>query len=197
MTDLITLEQYKIHKGIKNPEKDDVIQNLITSISQLVKTYCATAFVDYYVTPIVETITIEFPTTAISLTEGPVVGIVSVEERANYSSAYTTLTEGAFNFYLDRSSDMLHRTNSSGWQNWPVGPGAVRVEYTAGYAEIPADLKLAVFDLVSYYLYEEYKERRQLAGASITNQNSSTQWRNVDFPDHIKRVLDLYKQINL
>ena len=52
---------------------------------------------------------------------------------------------------------------------------------------------LAVSDLITSYLKDEHKERRTLGGASIQNQSSTTQTNNVAFPDHIKRVLDLYK----
>ena len=65
--------------------------------------------------------------------------------------------------------------------------------YKAGYASLPSDLQLAVFDLITYYLKDEHKERRSIAGASIQNQSSTSQRNNVAFPDHIKRVLDLYK----
>jgi hypothetical protein len=63
----------------------------------------------------------------------------------------------------------------------------------AGYAATPADLKLAIFDLITYYLKDEHKERRTLGGASIQNQGSTSLRDSVAFPDHIKRVLDLYK----
>ena len=43
------------------------------------------------------------------------------------------------------------------------------------------------------YLKDEHKQRQSIAGASIQNQGSSGQSNNVGFPDHIKRVLDLYK----
>ena len=57
----------------------------------------------------------------------------------------------------------------------------------------PKDLQLAVADLITYYLKDEYKERRTLQGASVQNRGTSSMSDNVDFPDHIKRVLDLYK----
>ena len=94
---------------------------------------------------------------------------------------------------LDKSTDTVFRTNSAGYTNWKKGPGAVKIVYTAGYATTPADLKLAVFDLISYYLHDEHKERKVLAGASIQNQATTSMRDNVAFPDHIKRVLDLYK----
>ena len=85
--------------------------------------------------------------------------------------------------------DSIYRIGST----WPKGPGAVKVVYKGGYATVPADLKLAVIDLVTYYHKDEHKSRQTIAGASIQNQGSTSQRNNVAFPDHIKRVLDLYK----
>jgi hypothetical protein len=78
-------------------------------------------------------------------------------------------------------------------QNWPTGPASVKVTYKAGYSTCPADLKLAMIDLVTYYHKDEYKERKVMAGASIQNSASTSQPGNVGFPDHIKRILDFYK----
>jgi hypothetical protein len=55
------------------------------------------------------------------------------------------------------------------------------------------DLRLAIVDLITYYLKDEHKERRTLGGASIQNQSTSSVRDSVAFPDHIKRVLDMYK----
>ena len=122
------------------------------------------------------------------------VSVVTVQERDGYDQSYTTLTTGTYEYYLDTRTDSIVRTNESGKRlNWKHGLGAVRVTYRAGYDSTPADLKLAIFDLITYYLRDEHKERRTLGGASIQNQSSTTQRNNVTFPDHIKRVLDLYK----
>ena len=96
-------------------------------------------------------------------------------------------------YYLDTSTDSVLYVTGSTYKNWPRGAGSVKITYTAGYASCPTDLKLAVFDLVTYYLRDEHKERRTLAGATIQNQGSTSLRDSVAFPDHIKRVLDLYK----
>ena len=193
MTDLVTLVEYKAAEGINTPKNDEQLNKIIPSVSQLVKTYCGNTFVDYYSTNKVDTINVDWDTHIVQLTESPVNTIVSVEERDSYGSSYTTLTTGAYEYYLDSATDSVIRTTDGSYKNWRRGPGAVRVTYTAGYASVPADLRLAVFDLVTYYLKDEHKERRSIAGASIQNQASSSQRNNVAFPDHIKRVLDLYK----
>ena len=193
MADLITLQDYKTAEGITQPKDDGRLNVLIPSVSQLIKTYCGNSFVDYYSSNKTETFNINWDTHLIQLTESPVNTIVSVQERANYSSSYTTLTNGAYEYSLDLDTDSILRTVSSGYQNWPTGVDAVKVVYTAGYSTIPGDLKLVTLDLIRYYLKDEYKLRQSIAGASLQNPGSSGQTDNVGFPDHIKRVLDLYK----
>ena len=194
MSNLVTLNEYKEAEGIANPKEDLRLQTLIPSISQLVKTYCGNSIIDFYSSNKVEDFDIYWETFAVQLTESPIVDVVSVQERGSYDEAYTTLTTGAHEYYLDTRTDSIIRTNNSGGRlNWKQGVGAVKVTYKAGYASTPEDLKLAVFDLITYYLRDEHKERRTLGGASIQNQPSTSQRNNVAFPDHIKRVLDLYK----
>ena len=194
MSDFITLEEYKQSEGIASPKEDLRLEFLIPSVSQLVKTYCGNSIIDYYTTNKIETLNVNWDTHVVQLTESPVNTIVSVEERDSYDGTYKFLTTSAFEYYLDQNTDSLLRTTGGiNYANWAKGPGAVRVTYTAGYATCPSDLKLAVIDTVTYYLKDEHKERRTMQGASIQNASSTTQANNVAFPDHIKRVLDLYK----
>jgi len=191
MTDLITLSNYKTAEGIQATKDDAKLELLITSVSQLVKTYCNATFVDYYTSAKTEMFNINYNESFVQLAEGPVVmgdNAPVVSERDNITSSYTTLTQDA-DYYVDTELDCIYRMNKA----WPKGPGAVKVVYKAGYATIPADLKLAVIDLITYYHKDEHKARQTIAGASIQNQSSSSQRNNVAFPDHIKRVLDLYK----
>lgn len=194
MANLVTLNQYKDSKGVTTPKDDVRLASLITSVSQLVKTYCGNSIIDYYSSAKTEYLNVNWATHIIQLTESPVNTITSVEERTGYGQNYVTLTTGNYEYYLDEATDSLYRTtNGSNYKNWAQGPGAVKVVYTAGYSSTPEDLKLAVFDMVTYYFKEEHKERMTIAGASLQNQGSSSLPNNVSFPDHIKRVLDLYK----
>jgi hypothetical protein len=192
MTDLITLSNYKTAEGIQATKDDAKLELLITSVSQLVKTYCNATFVDYYTNAKTELSNINYNEAFVQLSEGPVVMSEGnkpvVSERDSITSSYTTLTQDV-DYYVDTDLDCIYRMNKA----WPKGPGAVKVVYKAGYATIPADLKLAVIDLITYYHKDEHKARQTIAGASIQNQSSSSQRNNVAFPDHIKRVLDLYK----
>jgi len=194
MADLVTLVQYKEAEGISSSKDDLRFNSIVPSVSELVKTYCGNSFVDFYSSNKTETFTIDWETYVVQLTESPVNNIVSVQERDTYGGSYSTLTTSDSEYYLEPTTDSILRTNVSGrYQNWPRGVGAVKVVYTGGYSEIPSDLKLAVFDLITYYYKDEHKQRQSIAGATLQNQGSSSQSMNVGFPDHIKRILDLYK----
>ena len=192
MADLITIDEYKTSENIQSTKEDSRINSLISAVSALVKTYCGNSIVDHYSTNKVETFSINWSTNLVQLTETPIASIVSVEERDDYSSSYTTVA--ATEYFMDASVDGIYRVSTTGGaKNWPGGPASVKITYKAGYSECPADLQLAVIDLITYYMKDEHKARQTIAGASIQNNASSSQRNNVAFPDHIKRVLDLYK----
>lgn len=186
MAELISLDEYKLIEGLSSTKDDTKITQLIDSVSQLVKTYCGNTIIDFFAIDKEEVFNIKWDADFVQLTESPVVEISSVKVRDNPASSYKVLSPSEY--YLDISTDSVYRLN----RNWPIGLGAVVVSYTAGYAETPQDLKLAVVDLVRYYVKNEYKERQTLAGASIENPAAGSN-SSVAFPDHIKRVLDLYK----
>lgn len=194
MANFTTLQEYKDAEGLQSAKEDQRISALIPAVSQLVKTYCGNSIIDYYTTQKTEILNINWDTHIVQLTESPVNTIVSVHERAGLGESYVELTTNNYEYYLDTATDCIFRTTGgSTYRNWPKGPGAVKIVYTAGYSETPEDLKLAVYDLITYYLKDEHKERQTLAGASQQNASTTSMRNSVAFPDHIKRVLDLYK----
>jgi len=190
MANLITVDKYKDLEGISSTKEDTKLDIFVPAVSQLVKTYCGNSIIDFYSTNKVETLSVDWGTHIVQLTESPVNTIVSVQERNNPSSDYETLA--STDYYLDTATDSVMRVSGAGYKHWHQGPGAVIVTYTAGYETVPADLQLAVADLITYYLRDEHKARQTLSGA--TRENAESSIRNTPaFPDHIKRVLDLYK----
>ena len=106
------------------------------------------------------------------------------------------LLTSSYEYYADYEADAIVRTDENGNpRRWAKGVGAVQVTYKAGFASTPRDLQLALFDLVNYYMKDEHKERRTLGGAQLQNQGTAGMRNSTDFPDHIKRVLDLYKVV--
>ena len=197
MADLVTVNEYKDAEGIRGEKEDDRLAILIPQVSDLVKKYCGTSFIDYISTDKVETFTIgDNYTTTIIVSECPLTAVDLVQERTAYSGDYATLTTGNYEYYVDLSADAVIRTDENGNEKfWPKGVGAVKITYNAGYSETPKDLELAIFDLITYYLKDEHKQRQTLGGATLQNQGTSGMKASSDFPDHIKRVLDLYRVV--
>ena len=115
-------------------------------------------------------------------------------EREGPTEAYTTLTVNS-DYYVDTTFDAVRRVTGNNSKNFKKGFGSVEIAYRSGYSAVPSDLKLAIFDLITYYLRDEHKSRRTIQGATLESQASSSVRNNTDFPDHIKRVLDLYRVV--
>ena len=133
---------------------------------------------------------IDWDTYVVQTTESPLVSVSSVQIRDSVTDDYSVLESDEY--YVDLDTDSILRVVGTGYRNWPRGAGAVKVTYNAGYSTTPLDLQLAVADLITYYLRDEHKTRQTLAGATRETQESSIR-NSPAFPDHIKRVLDLYK----
>ena len=176
MANLIDIDTYKTSERIESTKDDNRINKLITSVSQLVKTYCGTTIVDHHSSDKVEEFSVSWGTNLVQLTESPFVSITSVQERASFADSYTTIP--GTEYYVDSSTDTVYRVTTSGSaKNWPTGPASVKITYKAGYATCPTDLELAVVDLVTYYLKDEHKARQTMQGASIQNSSSSSWFR--------------------
>ena len=200
MANLVTLQQYKDFAGLQGVKTDARINTIIPQVTKVVKNYCGTSIIDYYSSDKTEYFDIlDDRTSRIMLDESPLVSVSQVQERDDQASSYVTLitensdSSGKYEYILDTTTDSIIRTNSTGEKAWKRGIKAVKVVYRAGYSATPEDLKLAVFDLIKYYLKDERKARMQIAGAMVENQVSSSITRNIGFPDHIKRILDFYK----
>jgi len=197
MTDLVTVYEYKDAEGMRGEKDDDRLGVIVPQVSDLVKKYCGTTFIDYFSTNKVETFSVrDLYTQVLIMSESPVTAIDKVEERTSYSGAYSELTTGNYEYYFDSDADAVIRTTKNGERaSWAKGEGAVKITYNAGYSATPKDLQLAIFDLVTYYLKDEHKQRQSLGGASMQNQGTSGIRTSTDFPDHIKRVLDLHRVV--
>ena len=197
MADLITVTEYKDAEGLRGEKHDDRLAIIVPQVSDLVKKYCGTSFLDFFSTDKVETFSIEDNyTSTIIVSESPLTAVDKVEERATYADSYTELTTGNYEYYVDFEADAVIRTDKDGNPKpFKKGVGAVKITYNAGFATTPKDLQLALFDLVNYYIKDEHKERRTLGGAQLQNQGTAGIRTSTDFPAHIKRVLDLYKVV--
>ena len=71
MANLITLDDYKTAKKITGFGDDVRLEELVTSVSQLVKTYCNSTIIDFHGTNKVESFNIDYGVHLISIEESP------------------------------------------------------------------------------------------------------------------------------
>lgn len=197
MENLITLDEFKVAKKRSKNDDDEQLNWLITAASSIIQTYLGREFSDTGGN-ITEVFNLDYDANVLFLDKYPITEVVSVEEINPYgydSSVHFPVP--TTNYYVDTKDGKLIRTSG---RYWPQGPGAVIVTYKAGIpggtSAVPADLKQATIDLVTYYEKEEYKPSMQTRGATLTNAVPGARGVNdfsVQFPPHIQRVLDFYK----
>ena len=182
--DLITLAEYKTYAGISSTNQDTAIKNLIPQVSKLAKELCRRTFLDYvddYKTEVVK----GGVNNRILLHETPILQVASVEFSEDYGKTYTTLTEFE-DYVVDQDADTVELIASQYANYWKVN--AFKVTYNAGYEELPSDLKLALADLITYYLRNEPAiHSGKAVGANTVQIEYVT---NTGLPAHIRRVLD-------
>lgn len=181
---LITKAEYKAYKNLNTPNHDAEIDALIPKVSEFVKTYCARSFIDYVDEP--KTEYFNGATPAFILKEWPVLAVDSVEYSSDYGQTYAAITE-----FTDWVHDegYIVAISPNGFVRQLRG---YKVIYKAGYPDgVPADLKLAVMDLLHYY--------RQNDGAVHSTKAPGTNSVQIEYisttglPAHIRRVLDMYR----
>ncbi len=182
---LVTIAEYKAYAGKTTPNEDTQIASLITIVSELVKTYCRRTFIDYADDAKVEVFSGKVQ--PFLLKEFPLIAISSVAFSSDYGVTYTDLVEGT-DFYVDVEDNTINSVSTTGFTTYPNG---YKVTYTAGYTTLPSDLKLGIFDLITYYLSNDQAVHSPKAPGTNSVQVEYITTSNL--PAHIRRILELYK----
>lgn len=199
MTDLVTLAEYKEYKNITSSTRDGKFQTIITYASALIENYCARSFIDYASSPGV-TEWFDSNTEIVYLKHFPLIQVNSVNISTDGGMTQTALTQDDpdfAGFFVDldagtvRTQKIGNRFQASSYYNTPYR--SLEINYFAGYSDtdsLPADLKMAILDTISYIETNEEKPTQTLLGATLDNP---LPYIANSFPPHIRRVLDLYR----
>lgn len=187
MADLVTLAEYKAYAGIISTNQDAAISAIIPKVSQLVKTYCRRTFVDYVNDAYTE-VQSGGRGSKLYLKEYPLIQFDSLEHSTDYGATYTTLVEYT-DYVVDQEDGSIAVVGSSNTV-FPKYINGYKLTYYAGYETLPEDLKLAVLDLVTYYLKNDMSVHSPKAPG--TNSVQIEYITTTSLPAHIRRVLDLY-----
>jgi hypothetical protein len=209
---LVTKAEYKAYQGISSTTSDSAIEILIPKVSELVKSICRRTFVDY-----IDDAKIEYSdggTNSIELTETPVISVSSLEYSTDYGKTYEVLEEYTHYVFARNQNNLrpllmntrpLEVYSGSPYGNtnygympygttanpiFPVAINGYRITYNAGYETIPEDLKLAILDMIAYYIKNDSAIHTHKLASPNTMQIEYIS--NTHFPAHIKRILDLY-----
>ena len=180
---LITKAEYKAYAGISSNNSDAQLDILIPKVSNLVKQICRRTFVDFVNENKIEYFE-EGTRTYVPL-ETPILSIISLEQSLDYGNTYAELVE-----YTDYAYSRSTETLNCIGRDFLKMVNGYRLTYTAGYENLPEDLKLAVLDLVGYYLKNDMAIHSPKAPG--TNSVQIEYVITTNLPAHIKRVLDLY-----
>lgn len=186
MADLITAAEYKIYASIASTESDAKLSVVVPMVSAFVKTYCNRDFANNTATDITEYYSNGGKLFYIS--EPPVTSITSLEQKPYPSADYVVLVDKV-DYEYDMANYCFVSLLDSGFL---ASPNAVKVTYKGGFATTPADLKLGIISLITYYMKNESMIKKSING----NSNMQEFPQSADLPPHIKRVFDLYRIIN-
>lgn len=188
--ELVSLDEFKAYKKIVKDEDDSKLSIMIRSASQLAKTYCRRTFVDYAATDKVEYFDGDSLDT-LFVNEFPIINVTSVEVAPD-GVTYTALTVNE-DYFVDTEVDAIRTVDGLPFTvgSYPSFK-SVKVTYSAGFDEVPEDLKIAVMDLVEYYRQEEYTPRKAFEASSIENLGFR-EGGKASLPAHIKRIFEMYK----
>lgn len=181
---LITKAEYKAYMGLTSTNEDTKIDILIPKVSSLVKEYCKRSFLDY-----VNEGKVEFFDGGTSIfvpSEGPLLAVTSLEYSTNYGVTYTDLVENTDYVVLISKSIII----PVGTMEFPYYPNGYKLTYNSGYEVLPESLKLAIIDLITYYIKNDsaVHSSRAPGGNTVQIEYITT----TSLPAHIRRVLDLY-----
>lgn len=183
--DLVTKAEYKAYAGIKSTTSDTIIDNIIPKVSALVKSICRTTFVDYF-----DVSKTEVFKTAVNgkliLKESPLVQVQSVQFSEDFGANYIDLVEYV-DYVIDDELPAIEIIASQYLDYIKVK--AFKVTYMAGYEFLPEDLKLAIMDLITYYIRNDagiHNHKVPGGGGSVQIEYVS----GTTLPPHIRRVLD-------
>ena len=114
----------------------------------------------------------------------------------SYTTQATCETASEFwtcdrSYEVDAEGQEIMRTS----RGFPKGTKSVKLVYKGGYSSTPNELRLACYDLTTYYLKKESTPAKSMPGSDIKNISRS-QSLHSEFPPHIKRILEHYRHIS-
>lgn len=192
MSDLLTVQEASQFLRLSNTLDDVEVAEMVSAASSIIARRIGP------VTPTSVVETYDGGGTQIMLRQLPVISVTSVMESWGFTTIYTltptvldgTVTNlGNFGYSLDTRVGLLTRRAAGTTVPFAGGRQNITVAYTAGYATIPNDLKLAAKLLVQhFYATQRGGARRPGMGGDDAQPASHYD----DMPSRVEQILDGY-----
>jgi len=196
---LVTIDEFKTYKNISNSESDDIIEALITRCSDFIKTYCGKTFIDYAAVAKTEYFD-AVGTNVIHVDEYPIISVDSLTTSTDGGKTYGTALVEFDDFFIDTEVGSI----TSAYDAFVLPSASAvakgrskksfKITYKGGYLKLPTEIRQACLDLIEYYRESEYTPRQSFEGFNVENLGFRA-GSSVNLPSHIKRVLDMYREI--
>lgn len=174
---LTTLAKVKAYGQIESFEDDLLLMRMIDAASATIEVYCSRKFEVQTSTEIHD----GNGNRKMTLDHFPIISVASVSVNGQPIPARQSVTGNGFTY-----DDITVRLTG---YRFDTGLDNVEVTYTAGLAEVPADVDMACCELVSL----RYKTLDRLGVSSKSLAGESISFNTGDFSDPVKRVLEQYK----
>lgn len=182
---LVTLQEYKDYYDINSTDKDTRLQLIVDLVSDLVESYCGRVILSATYTDKKK----EIIRTSIFLDNFPLTDVATVKYYSIVTGDLVTADTSDYIVYEDEGIiEFINGAVIAAFDS--VRTKNSEVTYTGGYATTPADLKLAIFDLITYYNKREQSPQRSFNNQTV---DTSKSFSGSEMPAHIKRVLALYR----
>lgn len=188
---LATLAQYKTYKKIPttNINEDASLTQMLNASSAFIKEYCQRSFIDYF-----DEEKIEYRDGSdyekLYVKEYPINSLI-FEYSEDGGQTYTLATE-FIDFYI--GGDYISSGSTAPLWNPLISHRAIKLTYTAGFEELPADLVQATMDLTEYFRKTEYNPKSSM-GTNMVEHSNKDGADITKLPAHIFRVLSNYRTI--
>lgn len=179
MAALASLGELKAYLGSTNAADDAELQDLLDAYSKFAETYCSRVFA----------VTAHDiwrdgrGRSAMVLPQWPIVSVEALTVDGVAIPAQSTF--GAHGYRFDRDSIILDG------QSFGDGRSSVHIQFTAGYATIPDDLKQAVIETSAL----RYKERDRIGYSSKSLAGETISFIIRALPDSAKTTLNAYRAV--
>lgn len=182
---LVTLQEYKDYYSINSTTNDTRLNLLVDLVSELVETYVSREIDSTTYT----NKAFELLGNYVYLDNFPVTTLTTLEYLHRDSKTWIVIPSE--DYYLEGDNGVLEILDPETTVLVAADRNkAIRATYEGGYLTVPSDLKLAIFDLITYYNKREQTPVRSVQGQNIDN---SAGINGSEMPPHIKRVLSLYR----